>query len=336
MFILRRFYVLFIVLCMAAPLIAQEKPRIAVMNLKAEGVSEKTASVISSMLRTEFVNSGKFIIIEREQMDSILKEQGFQQTGCTDQACVVEVGRLLSARKMLVGEVIDFQDSLYINIRIVDVEKSEVDVAEKEVIPKDSRLDQPIELLSKKLISRIVASKSIVVKQREKKSSSFPIVGGVVPSGFTFSWMMMKPTGTVFKNTYNTMHGGMLGYLYPFNNYVTLSGNIYVAASSASNSDANAFFNGYALGARIGIPVFKLFYPYTGLSAKGILLVERGSAESASFGAFGINVSAGLATMFMRHLGVYTECSYDWARVADKNKTDISGLHLNVGIVYSL
>ena len=31
------------------------------------------------MLRTEFVNIGKFTVIERNQMNAILVEQGFQQ-----------------------------------------------------------------------------------------------------------------------------------------------------------------------------------------------------------------------------------------------------------------
>ena len=51
------------------------------------------------------VNTGLFTVGERGEMDSILKEQGFQASGCTDIECAVKIGKLLSANKMLVGEI---------------------------------------------------------------------------------------------------------------------------------------------------------------------------------------------------------------------------------------
>ena len=82
-----------------------EKMRIAVLNLKADGVPERTARTVSDMLRAEFVNIGQFVVVERAQMDAILKEQGLQKTGCTDQECAVEIGKIMAARKILVGTV---------------------------------------------------------------------------------------------------------------------------------------------------------------------------------------------------------------------------------------
>ena len=83
---------------------AQDSIRIAVMDLKADGVPEKIARTVSNMIRTELINTGNFSVVDRTQMDQILKEQGFQKTGCTDQKCAVQLGRLMSARKMVVGE----------------------------------------------------------------------------------------------------------------------------------------------------------------------------------------------------------------------------------------
>lgn len=136
-------------------LYAEEKMRIAVMDLKADGVPDKTARTISSMLRSDLVNDGHFKVLERSQMDSILKEQGFQQTGCTDQECAVEMGRLLSVKKILIGEVSEDEGIMYIAVRIVDVEKGEVEFAEKEVVEKGTRLDIITASLTKKLVARI-------------------------------------------------------------------------------------------------------------------------------------------------------------------------------------
>ncbi len=99
-----------------------ERVRIAVMDLRAEGVSAKTSRVVTNMLRTNLINLKKFTIVERSQMDLILKEQGFQQTGCTDQDCAVQIGKVLSVRKILIGELSSIGSSLMMTIRIVDVE----------------------------------------------------------------------------------------------------------------------------------------------------------------------------------------------------------------------
>jgi|GEM_PF-3377622 len=108
-----------------------EKMRIAVMDLKADDVSESTARKVSELIRTEMVTIKDFIIVERSQMGKIFKEQGLQQTGCTDQSCAVKAGRMLSAQKIFVGSVIKLGSKIIITGRIVDVEKGTVDFSGK-------------------------------------------------------------------------------------------------------------------------------------------------------------------------------------------------------------
>ena len=38
-------------------------------------------------------------------MEDILKEQGFQQTGCTSDECVVEVGKIIGVQQMVGGSI---------------------------------------------------------------------------------------------------------------------------------------------------------------------------------------------------------------------------------------
>lgn len=107
---------------LASPGMADDKVRIAVMDLQARGVPETLASTVSALVRSEIVNTGLFTVVEREQINEIMKEQGLQMSGCTEQACAVQMGRLLSARKMLVGELNAAGGSFVATIRIVDVE----------------------------------------------------------------------------------------------------------------------------------------------------------------------------------------------------------------------
>ena len=84
---------------------AKDKMVLAIMDFKAKGVPDTLAGQISELIRMEMINTGQYKVLEREQMDKILKEQEFQQTGCTDVSCAIQAGQLLSADKMLIGSV---------------------------------------------------------------------------------------------------------------------------------------------------------------------------------------------------------------------------------------
>lgn len=133
----------------------QDKMRIAIMDLGASAVSPETAKMVSDLLRTELFNTGLFTVIERAEMEKILKEQGFQQSGCTENECAVQFGKMLSARKVLVGTVGKLGDSYIINARIVDVEKGVMEFAENTKVQSESDLDIGCKTFAIKLANRI-------------------------------------------------------------------------------------------------------------------------------------------------------------------------------------
>jgi len=69
-------------------------------------------------------------LIERSQMQEILKEQGFQQSGCTSDACAVEIGQLLGVRNMVIGTVGTAGSYTVVSVRALDVRTGEVAVYE--------------------------------------------------------------------------------------------------------------------------------------------------------------------------------------------------------------
>jgi curli biogenesis system outer membrane secretion channel CsgG len=103
----------------------------AVMDLKAESVSAGDAAVISSLLRGELVKTGRFKTVEKNQMDKVLAEQAFQQTGCTSQDCAVKLGKMLNVQLMVVGEFGKLMGQSYTSARVVNVETGEVVYADK-------------------------------------------------------------------------------------------------------------------------------------------------------------------------------------------------------------
>jgi len=72
---------------------------IAVSDVLGKGLPQSQADIISDRLRGELVKTGHFSVMERAQMDEVLKEQGFQQSGaCTEQSCIVAMGQMLGVQ----------------------------------------------------------------------------------------------------------------------------------------------------------------------------------------------------------------------------------------------
>lgn len=157
-------------------LYSEEKKSLAVLNLEGKNVPQNTASAVTEMVTTEIVNTGKFQVVERNQMRNILSEQGFQQTGCTDQACAVKIGKLLSAQKILMGSVSKIDKGLVINIRIVDVEKGIAEMAAMEKAESESMLPE-----TAKKIARKITGKKGTIEEDESFTTRGYYLRGIVP-----------------------------------------------------------------------------------------------------------------------------------------------------------
>jgi len=122
-FILSGLIVLILIVQLISPLHAQSGRRnIAVLDLDAMGISAAEAQFLSDRLRTELFETGAFQVVEREKMQEILKEQGFQKTGCTSIECAVEIGQLLNVSEMVAGNIGKIEEVYSISLRIIKVE----------------------------------------------------------------------------------------------------------------------------------------------------------------------------------------------------------------------
>jgi len=110
----------------AAPVPAADRLNLAVQDLTAQGVSASDAAVITDIQRSELVKTGAFKVLERSNMEKILAEQGFQQTGCTSQECAIKLGKLLNVQRMIMGSAGKLFSAFIVNIRIVDIQTGEI------------------------------------------------------------------------------------------------------------------------------------------------------------------------------------------------------------------
>ena len=137
---------------------ADKLMRLAVIEFQSgSGVSKSLAKDISELMYTELVNTGYFTVIERSQMKSVLKEHELQLTGIMgDTKDAVEFGKLLQANKILTGRVTKIGKKYLIITRIIDIEKGEVEFAEKVESPSKDGLIKQTSALVKKLSERIL------------------------------------------------------------------------------------------------------------------------------------------------------------------------------------
>ena len=144
------------VFCLLPVINAQEqKITVAVMELEArEGIPAGTIFSLSDYLRIQLVNTEKFTIVTRENMEQILNEQGFQLSGCTSEECVVQMGQLLGVRKIFTGTIGKIGKTYLLTLKMIDVESGKI---ERAVIEECPKCEEDALLVSmKNIVSKII------------------------------------------------------------------------------------------------------------------------------------------------------------------------------------
>ncbi len=327
---IRFLYSILLISALAVPGLAAEKQRIAVLELKATGVPAATSQAVSSMLRSQLIDSGLFTVVERTQMDAILKEQGLQQTGCTDAACAVQIGKVLSAKKILIGEISRLGKTHIIACRVVDVEKGVAEFATDAVAENEEKIYSTVKDLVYKLGKRVAG---------DVKPRSF----GKAPEGFYAGYQhMMTYVFTYSLKPFNYLYGdngffsGTFGYLKSYSQYLTFSLDGLVAGSHHDFTNSTMIITGIGGGARTGIYLHEKLYFYLGLSLQALFLAEKGIYESSFFGGMAIHPQAGLNIMFTPDIGIYVQAGYNLVVVFDKNYSiEPRSLTVAGGVIYN-
>jgi hypothetical protein len=99
----------------------------AVMRFESAGIDSGVSMVITDIFTNQIQANGKYRVMERSQINKILNEQGFQNSGaCSTTECAVEIGRLLSIDNMFIGSIGKLGESWVINIRLINIKTGEI------------------------------------------------------------------------------------------------------------------------------------------------------------------------------------------------------------------
>lgn len=118
------------------------------------GVSKGDAESLSDRFRERLIATNKFRVIERNQMDLILREQGFQQTGaCRDNECLVQMGQLIAVQKIIAGSIGRVGSIYTISVKMLDVATGSIDrtISEDCDCPIEQVLTMTLDKLARKM-----------------------------------------------------------------------------------------------------------------------------------------------------------------------------------------
>lgn len=161
------------------------------------GIDSAEANIIAERFQAELLNTGKYKVLDRQQMDAILREQGFQQSGaCTGGDCSVQIGQLLGVDKIFTGSVSKIGSLYTLNVRRIDVTTGQVEA--QFAIDSDGGIEETLTKSCKNMAAKFtVPDESQTSASSAKKSGSslwIWIGGGVlVAGGITAAILLNQP-----------------------------------------------------------------------------------------------------------------------------------------------
>jgi curli biogenesis system outer membrane secretion channel CsgG len=117
---MKRWILGLVLVVLATPALGQApaRKRIAVLDFDYATVRSYVADIwgsdqdvgrgIADMLVTQLVRNGTYSVIERKQLDRVLGEQNFQQSGRADASTAAQLGRILGVDAIVIGSVRQF------------------------------------------------------------------------------------------------------------------------------------------------------------------------------------------------------------------------------------
>jgi len=115
-------------------IIAADKVKIAIIEfngLNEEARKDNLGQIFTVVLTASFVKSEAFKIIEREQLQKVLKELQLTQSGIIDTTNAKQIGKMVGADAIVIGSITKIGNDMRLDARIIDVESGIILTAEK-------------------------------------------------------------------------------------------------------------------------------------------------------------------------------------------------------------
>jgi len=145
-----------------------QKTKIAVLDFELKGDTFKTkdmGGIVAEWFITALVQDGRFQVVERALLKKIVDEQKLGMTGLIDESSSAHLGKILGVKTIISGSVLQLQDAIEVNARIINVSTGSIVAAENLRSKTSGNLKELIEQLTLKIVKNFPLT-GYVVKKR--------------------------------------------------------------------------------------------------------------------------------------------------------------------------
>lgn len=177
--------ILFILVILPSPSSAEfKKTKIAVLDFQLQGGrhdSNDMGKIVAEWLITALVKEGRFDVIERRLLEKVLQEQKMHASGLVDESSASKLGKVLGAKIVITGSVMQFQNVMEVNARIIEVESSSIVAAENVKSTSAAKLEDLVVEMAEKIIRDFPLEGYIVQREGSKVLIDLGKRAGVKP-----------------------------------------------------------------------------------------------------------------------------------------------------------
>lgn len=156
----------FLLIALISNLFAQSS--LAILPFNSSGISSVEASQISEKFRAEFTGLHKYAVIDRQSMETLLADQGFDiNDPCRNNYCAVTLGQLLSVDDVILGNVGKIDKTYAIDVKIINISSGSVlkDISTRHTVKQAVLFKKIIPELVKELISTNASTVQVYKKR---------------------------------------------------------------------------------------------------------------------------------------------------------------------------
>lgn len=142
----KKLITMFLFLTLANNAYAEEsgKITIAIMEFRANNTKEAFGKACMDILSEKLFASELFTLMEKNQMDRIARQNGFNEFNTADPEQVARLGKKLNVDKMLAGSI-TYLDSYIIDVKILNAATGEIEFNVKKKISSINKLESSLD-----------------------------------------------------------------------------------------------------------------------------------------------------------------------------------------------
>lgn len=162
-----KIFLIFIFLIITIFFACAEKKRIALMELKPINIDETTNESVYELLLNELISSSFFQVLERKNIDEVIKELALSQQDDFDESTAKELGKLMGAEILAFGSISKLENQITLTLRGVNAETGIIEFSKKVNIKNITDLQKGINQLINSITNKPVIEAELVEEDLE-------------------------------------------------------------------------------------------------------------------------------------------------------------------------